>query len=355
MSQEPAAEPVEQRVTRLERAVRRIDQVVEATYTFLMAERVQSLKARWERTQQELSVQIRRADLHSHTTYSDGKNSVAVMEEWRQRVGLDLLAITDHNTLNHAKDCAPYPRILVGEEVTGRHHHVLTHGTPELIAPAHELRLEVANIRAAGGMPLVAHPTGWEGNIYNDEKIAAVRELTGTFLMEIGNGAANWYDYRDSTDDTAVGLYDQLLAAGTAVVAVGNSDAHRCANVGMVWNGVPVQGADPATIYEAIRDGQNFVSNGPAVLLWADGELAALKPRPAVGSVQLRCEVADSAGLARWRLVADGRTWKEGDAEGRRSLKLQFDAPATGVRSYRLECVASDGRQGFSNAVRFEG
>ncbi|MFI5268982.1 MAG: CehA/McbA family metallohydrolase, partial [Chloroflexota bacterium] len=324
----------------------------EEIYAHLMGRSVDALRQRWLRTQQELSAPVRRADLHSHTTYSDGAHSVAEMERWRQRYGLDLLGITDHNTLKHADDCRPYPQIYLGEEVTGRHHHVLVHQPPAVLEPEHHLHSEVANIRAAGRLPLVAHPTGWMRHIYDDARIQSVRELDGVFLMEIGNGASNWFTYHDSTDDTAVALWDQLLLARTSVVAVGNSDAHRAANVGLVWNGVVEGSTAPEAIYQALVAGRGFVSNGPAALLWADGEATSVKSLRGAGTVRLRLEVADSAGLAGWRLVADGKTWQEGSVEGQRVFRQEFDAPTSGVRSYRLECVATDGRQAYTNPVR---
>ena len=353
MSSDSAA--LEQRLSRLEATVGKLGEAVEATYAFLMGNTVDALRARWERTQQELSVPVRRADLHSHTTHSDGKHGVAEMERWRRRLGLDVLAITDHNTLRHCDDCRPFPQILLGEEVTGRHHHVLMHQPLEVLQPEHHLHREVANIRAAGKLPLIAHPTGWMGRIYDEERIASVRELDGPFLMEIANGANNWYDYRDSTDETAVYLWDELLLAGKAVVAVGNSDAHRAPNVGLVWNGVAADSAEPEAIYRAIAAGRGFVSDGPAALLWADGAPTGLAPRAPAPRLPLRLEVADSAGLARWRLVADGRPFRDEDAGGRRSLTLDLEVPGDGVRYYRLECVASDGRQAYSNPVRIAG
>ena len=347
------AAQLEQRLTRLEGAAQRVGMAVEEIYAHLMGRTVDTLRERWQRTQQELSVTVRRADLHSHTTYSDGLHSVAEMERWRQRVGLDVLAITDHNTLAHFDDCRPFPQIFLGEEVTGRHHHVLIHQPAALVQPEHHLHREVANIRAVGCLPLVAHPTGWMGHVYDDERIQSVRDLDGAFLMEIANGATNWFDYRDGTDGTAIALWDQLLLAGKAVVAVGNSDAHRAANVGLVWNGVAEESTSLDAIYRAITASRGFVSNGPAALLWVDGEPTAIVPRRPSGAVQLRIEIADSVGLERWRLVADGCTWREGSAMERRAVRQEFDAPATGVTSYRLECVAVDGRQAYSNPVRF--
>ena len=347
------ARQLEERVSRLEGAMERAGVAIEEIYAHMMGRSVDAMRQRWLRTQQELSVTVRRADLHSHTTHSDGAHGVTEMERWRLRSGMDVLGITDHNTLSHFADCRPYSQIFLGEEVTGRHHHVLIHQPPALLEPEHHLHREVANIRAAGRLPLVAHPTGWMTHIYDEERIQSVRDLDGVFLLEIANGAANWFDYRDSTDDAAVLLWDELLLAGKAVVGVGDSDAHRAANVGLVWNGVVEESTSPEVIYRAITEGRGFVSNGPAALLWAEGEPTALTPRPRAASVHLRFEVADSAGLSRWRLVADGRTWQEGNAEGQRSLRQELEAPATGLRYYRLECVAADGRQAFSNPVRF--
>lgn len=38
-------------------------------------------------------------DIHTHTTYSDGSLSVTELLEYAQRIGLSLLSITDHNTI----------------------------------------------------------------------------------------------------------------------------------------------------------------------------------------------------------------------------------------------------------------
>ncbi|MCL4543802.1 MAG: CehA/McbA family metallohydrolase [Chloroflexi bacterium] len=341
------------RVTNLEGAVTRLRRFVDGTYAHLMGRQVDNLRERWRRTQELLPQPIRRIDLHSHTLHSDGSGTVAEMDAWRQRAGLDALAITDHNTLAHASDCSRFSQILIGEEVTGQHHHVLVHQPPEVLQPVHQLAGEVTLIRSRGRVPLVAHPSGWMGRSYESERINAVKELDGLFLIEIANGAGNWYDYRDSTDEMARGLWDELLLAQKLVVATGNSDAHRPANVGLVWNGVTGVASEPVAIYEALLGGAGFVSDGPAAFLAADGVAAALTPLAENATVLLQLEAADSAGLAHWRIVAGGCTWREGDLEGRRHWRHELEAPGRGVGSYRLEIVSEDGREAFTNPVRF--
>ncbi|HEX6030781.1 MAG TPA: PHP domain-containing protein, partial [Tepidiformaceae bacterium] len=62
-----------------------------------------------------------RGDLHTHTEHSDGDNSIAEMAAEGSRLGLDFLAITDHNTVSHHAeiDAGDWPLLLLpGEEVT---------------------------------------------------------------------------------------------------------------------------------------------------------------------------------------------------------------------------------------------
>lgn len=337
----------------LEQGLLRLRRFADATYAYLMGRQMDELRERWRRTQELVGESLRRVDLHSHTTYSDGIASVAEMEEWRQRAGIDVLGITDHNTLAHADDCRRYPKILIGEEVTGDHHHVIVHLPESLIMPVHQLAGEVENIRKQQRIPLIAHPTGWMGRVYDAARIDAVRMLSGPFLMEVANGAGNWYDYRDSTDESARGLWDELLLAGTPVIATGNSDAHRGANIGLVWNGIPTATEDPVALYHTLLSGCGFVSNGPAVIASADG----MSPRSSTIAPQrqlaLHIRAADSAGLAHWRIVGDSFTVQEGDCNGEILVDINLDLPADHVSYYRVEVVSRDGRQAFSNPFRF--
>jgi predicted metal-dependent phosphoesterase TrpH len=67
------------------------------------------------------------ADLHMHTQYSDGQDSPAEVLEWAERVGLDVIAITDHDCIDGAEIAADLaarsgtgPDVIVGEEVSSQ-------------------------------------------------------------------------------------------------------------------------------------------------------------------------------------------------------------------------------------------
>lgn len=73
------------------------------------------------------------ADLHVHTTHSDGVDTPeSVIEHALGRCELDLVAITDHDTISGAQLAASHAaergwggRVIVGEEVSTLDGHVL--------------------------------------------------------------------------------------------------------------------------------------------------------------------------------------------------------------------------------------
>ncbi|HEY6115520.1 MAG TPA: PHP domain-containing protein, partial [Candidatus Dormibacteraeota bacterium] len=67
-----------------------------------------------------------RADLHTHTTASDGWPSPHQLVEQARVVGLDVIAVTDHDTIDGALRAADFAsrrgrlEVIVGEEVSSR-------------------------------------------------------------------------------------------------------------------------------------------------------------------------------------------------------------------------------------------
>lgn len=106
------------------------------------------------------------ADLHMHTRYSDG---VGTVEEtlayalWR--TPLDVIAITDHDTIEgalRARDLARRERypldVIVGEEVSTREGHVLALFLQKRIPPGLSVERTIELAHAQGGLAVVAHP-----------------------------------------------------------------------------------------------------------------------------------------------------------------------------------------------------
>ncbi|MBW2092363.1 MAG: PHP domain-containing protein, partial [Deltaproteobacteria bacterium] len=103
------------------------------------------------------------ANLHVHTTFSDGLGTIEEVISAAQKAGLDLLLINDHDTLAaleqgfegyHGKVL-----VLVGLEFSGPHNHYLAYGLKEV--PQHDWQIPQAFIektRSAGGIGFLAHP-----------------------------------------------------------------------------------------------------------------------------------------------------------------------------------------------------
>jgi predicted metal-dependent phosphoesterase TrpH len=106
------------------------------------------------------------ADLHIHTTASDGVASPEEVLEWVcSGTDLKIIAITDHNTNAGAIVAAElvasksYPvEVIVGQEVESGDGHILGLWTPERIDPGMPAAETVAAIHAQGGFAIAAHP-----------------------------------------------------------------------------------------------------------------------------------------------------------------------------------------------------
>lgn len=106
------------------------------------------------------------ADLHMHTTASDGLGTVEqVLAFAQQRTDLDVIAITDHDTIEgalRARDrvaAGGYRfELIVGEEISTREGHLLALFIEQPIAPGLSIERSIDLVHAQGGLAVVAHP-----------------------------------------------------------------------------------------------------------------------------------------------------------------------------------------------------
>jgi predicted metal-dependent phosphoesterase TrpH len=100
-------------------------------------------------------------DLHCHTRYSpDSLTTVEALLYWMDRRGLDMVSITDHNTIAGALDFqsrAP-DRFLVGEEIKTSQGELLALFVVEEVPPGLSIQETIDRVRVQGGLVGVSHP-----------------------------------------------------------------------------------------------------------------------------------------------------------------------------------------------------
>ena len=296
-------------------------------------------------------------DLHSHSPYSDGRAAnVAEVSRWAELHAIDLQTVADHDTIAQGAEVPSFKNLALGEEIVSNDgHHMVGIEVDRAIDPDRNkpLRGRMEDIRKANGYAILAHPCGWRGTIYPRERVEAVFQMDGDFGMEIANGAVNLFDYYDSTDAEAVKLWDRLLCAGRRVVAFGNTDAHSVMEFGMVWNGFV--GTRPArkNLKRLCARGHHFVGDGPfAVLRVNEAELGG-SCRTKSGKTKVSVEAYDSAGIAKVRIIKNGRMVKTIRSRHEAGVLCEGleDSVDTGRNYYRAEAYAIDNRKGFTNPV----
>jgi predicted metal-dependent phosphoesterase TrpH len=102
------------------------------------------------------------ADLHIHTTYSDGAATPAMVVERAIELGLAVIAVTDHDCIDGALEasvCEPGRcQVVIGEEVTTRQGHVLGLFLTRAVPADLDVEETIEAIHAQGGIAVPAHP-----------------------------------------------------------------------------------------------------------------------------------------------------------------------------------------------------
>ncbi|HWH27646.1 MAG TPA: CehA/McbA family metallohydrolase, partial [Mycobacteriales bacterium] len=239
-----------------------------------------------------------RGDLHAHTPESSDawkSGSALTPPAWAQtcrEIGLDYLALTDHNVVsqNFSIDDAAGEDVLLmaGEEMTNWFHGHATvsgmdpgqwydwrqrpAGTP--IDPVHEGRITdfLEAVRDTGAFVSAAHPLGatlaWQ---FFPE--AAADPAARTDSLEV------WTGPFQPDDQASVDAWDAMNRAGQRIVANGGSDLHGVENNNGFAAGTPTTVVHAAAlskpaIVEALKRGRSFVTRLPdGVEIYLSGEL----------------------------------------------------------------------------------
>jgi predicted metal-dependent phosphoesterase TrpH len=109
-----------------------------------------------------MSDQKVRVDMHMHTEYSrDSRQSLSVFAAAAERAGLNVVCVTDHDTVEGAlrlREMNTPLRVIVGEEIYTRDGELIGLFLDRAVPPGLPLEESIARIREQGGIAYVPHP-----------------------------------------------------------------------------------------------------------------------------------------------------------------------------------------------------
>lgn len=102
------------------------------------------------------------ADLHIHTAHSkDGESRVRDILHAAEHAGLDLIAITDHDTAAGCLEAETIPAsvlVIPGVEISTAEGHLIALGITTALRPGVGILETIRMIHAAGGIAILPHP-----------------------------------------------------------------------------------------------------------------------------------------------------------------------------------------------------
>jgi predicted metal-dependent phosphoesterase TrpH len=190
---------------------------------------------------------VGRADLQLHSDLGDGLNSPAEILAAAEAIGLDIIALTDHDDIRGSfllRDLAAKRRspvtVVTGIEVTTRAGHLLALFVEDEIPMFRTLPETVMAIHRAGGIAIVPHPLSYLTFSVGERALRALaaRGDRTSFVdgIEVRNPS---YAGRVRS-----GRARQLNEHVLRVAETGSSDAHHAKLVGTAWTEFPGDGLE---------------------------------------------------------------------------------------------------------------
>ena len=202
-------------------------------------------------------------NLHMHTVYSDGTGTHKEIAEAAIRAGLDAVIVTDHNVLVQGMEryyrvprnpSSPLRKsrvlLLVGQEVHDqdrvpqKNHLLVFNAGRDVSTLADDPQALINGVHEAGGLSFVAHPSDPAAPAFHETDISwEAWDVHGYTGIELWNGLSElktlvptllhgaFYAFfphfigHYPISETII-RWDDMLADGRRVVAIGGSDAH---------------------------------------------------------------------------------------------------------------------------------
>jgi hypothetical protein len=324
-------------------------------------------------------------DLHQHTSISGDAASMgddpAMSLRLAERAGLDFTCLTDHRTFDifqaQAQGQLGHPTVIgiPGMEWNGDGHaNAIGHQTANSFpvsmggqaSPDDVVRAVVDEVHRQGGIFTVNHPS-YPGDLwlYTTDRVDAIEVWNSNWALRATGAVDGAYIAREAQQKglaaaelaracdawkpgglnrQALAYWEELLAQGRKLAAVGGGDRHYLVLPGNPTTRVFAASKTQADILDAVRLGRTVVCRGPDapyVDFTADADGDGIFETIVGGSVPLgrpvafRARVIDADG-GRVDLVKDGQMIQRWSVTGQ-DFSVDFTDAASARAWYRLD------------------
>ena len=202
------------------------------------------------------------ADFHVHSFPGDGGLPPWDIAVEARRRRLDAVALTNHNSthswrlaqwLAPATGRAGGAMLIPGDELTSVGYHLALVGITDPVAWRQSAASAVAAVHAQGGVAIAAHPGKWSWPNLPD---AALAVLDG---VEVAH--PNMLVHERSRQEI-LAFYDRAKAVHPSIAAIGSTDYHHHAPLGLGRTYVFAREATQAGLLDGIRSGRTVACDG---------------------------------------------------------------------------------------------
>ncbi len=279
-----------------------------------------------------------KANLHAHTTESDGDVPLDVRVEQYKNYGYDILAVTDHEKTSEVEPFRTDDFLLISGMEThppspnpAMVYHILAINVPVGLSFERETPMEerMKVLREAGAYLISAHPY-WCG--FTLDELIPLHEH-GAAALEVYNAVCRFNGRADSSVH-----WDMLLEKGWRLPAVAVDDVHDDNSLRLAWTMIKAEELTLDAVMDALRKGAYYASTGP--------EFTDVRIED--GVVKVEC-----SPVRKIQFYATAPHGRQFIAEDEPLTSGEF-APRPAVKYVRVEITDAEGKQAWSPVLYFD-
>ncbi|MBR2509607.1 MAG: CehA/McbA family metallohydrolase [Lentisphaeria bacterium] len=283
---------------------------------------------------------VLKANLHTHTTNSDGIFTPAQIIDMYKDAGYDVINFSDHRKVNKVSEYDGRGMTLIsGVELhpmgpRGINWHILAIGVPENFANTNpETGQEaVDSVVNVGGIAFCAHPY-WCGLLPSE-----VMQLKNIAGIEVFNSSCRYIG-----KELNMYAWDICLDAGREYTALAVDDIHNIRDFCGGWTMICAKSNSYEDIIAALKNGDFYATQGP--------EFTKLVVNNGVLEAEFTsCQYAVISGRkAKGRAIWVNEFVKDGEFEETTGFKIDLNECPKGL--LRIQLCDSQGRYCWSNPI----